>query len=447
MIGAFGMIQLDMTIVSVALPSIQRDMGMSHSAALWIVDAYLLALASLTALGGRLGDMLGKVRTFTVGVAGFALSSLVCALAGNETELISGRALQGIFAAAMIPATASLVMAAFPLEQRGRAMGIFSGTGLAFATAGPLLGGALTEWNWRAIFWLNLPVAMASLAFLAKSRPVDRPLGGRLNVLGAATLVPGLVLIVLVLLHGGDWGWSSPRVLALGALAVLVLISFALAERRAADPIVSPTLLRLPNFATHLVIVAIAQLAAIGVGLFGTMYVQNVLGLSPLQSGVTLLPLLLPAMFGTSRSGRLLQAHGPRWLVGSGLACASAGLLWSAYAISHHGLWLLVPGYALAGIGLSLVMSPTQTDAISLASERMRGQASGVLQTGRQIGGALGTAFLGAVVAVVQQTSPQPSGTAALSHGIAVAILVTGGVMLLGAALAIRNLRQTRYTA
>lgn len=404
MTGTLSMILLDQTVVSVALPTIQRDLDMTQTQLQWVVNAYLLAIATLVAIGGRLSDMFNRVGVLILGVSIFILFSALCGLAQSDTWLLVSRACQGVGAALMVPPTAAILTATFPPAERGRAMGIYAGVSMIFLSLGPLIGGLLTEYaSWRWVFLINLPVGLTTIAMVVHARPPGRvERRGRFDLPGFFTLVPGLGLTVLALMQGNAWGWGTARTLVPLGVGLALLIVFVVVERRVLAPLVELRLFRTRNFSGDSLVLFFVQFALIGMTIFGAIYVQDLLGYSPVKAGVALLPLTIPILIVAPIAGRLFDRLGPRALASAGAALIGVALIWTAAILHDFSYPLLVPGYVLCGIGIGLVMSPTTTDGMSVAPIDLRGQASGVLQTVRQIGGTVGLAVLGAIVAHVQ---------------------------------------------
>jgi EmrB/QacA subfamily drug resistance transporter len=279
MTGSLSMILIDQTVVSVALPSIQRDLDASQSGLQWVVNAYLLALAALVAVGGRLGDMFGNGRMFKLGVAVFVGASAACGLAQSETWIIVARAVQAAGAALMVPATGAIVINAFAPEERGRAMGIYAGISMIFLAIGPLLGGLLTEGiTWRAVFYINLPIGIAMLVLAAITLPRDTPTGGAIDWPGTLTLVGGLTALVLALMQSEDWGWGSPATIGLLAAAAILLPLFCFIEPRIHSRLIELRLFTSRNFTVDNIVLAAVEFSLTGLTVFGAIYVQNVLG-------------------------------------------------------------------------------------------------------------------------------------------------------------------------
>jgi EmrB/QacA subfamily drug resistance transporter len=482
MTGAVSMVLIDETVVSVALPAIQRDLHMSQTGLQWVVNAYILALASCAAAGGRLGDLLGQARIFRLGALMFVAASAGCGLAQSQAWIIAGRAVQGLGAAAMIPATGTIVINAFHVRERGRAMGIYAGSSMVSLALGPLLGGLLTQLiSWRAVFWVNLPLGSSMLALSAVTLPADEPeRGASMDWRGALTLVPGLLMIVLALMQSQQWGWTSTATITLLAAGAALIIAFALVEPRRRSPLVQLTLFRNRNFAVDGAVLGLVQFALTGLTVFAAIYVQELLGFGPIAAGASLLPVMLPVLLFSPLAGRIYDRAGPRTLVTAGAVLLGAGLLWAATLLGTLSYAWLLPGYMSMGIGIALVTTPTYTDAMNTAPAAQRGQAQGVTMTLRQVGGTVGLAIMGTVVATVQHDrladfarragasvadrarvtaaiaaahgdpallGRLPQGTLialrdSLLSGISSALYIGGGVVLAGAAVAWALLRR-----
>src|SRR5262249_5673662 len=308
MAGALSMLLLDTTVVSVALPTIERDLGVSQTGVQWIVNAYLLAFAALVAVGGRLADLVGAERTFRAGATIFIAASAACGVAPSAAVLVAARAAQGAGAAMRAAATAAMLVSAFGPSERGRAMGIYSGVSMIFLALGPLIGGTLTDLvSWRAVFYVNLPVGlvMLALARVTLSRPTaTRSLAG-MDWLGTVLLVGSLAALVLGLMQGASWGWESRGVVGLLAVAVVLLAPFVWWERRHPRPLVDLSLLGEGSFAIVGTVLASVQFALTGVTIFGAIWVQGVLGYGPITAGLSLLPLTLSLLICAPLGGRL----------------------------------------------------------------------------------------------------------------------------------------------
>jgi EmrB/QacA subfamily drug resistance transporter len=397
---ALFMIMLDNTVVNVALPSIQKDLGASIGGLEWTINGYTLSFAVLLATGGRLGDIFGRRLMFLAGVVIFALSSATAGFAPDETALVLSRVVQGVGAALMMPGTLSIITDAFPAHERGKAMGTWAGVSALALAVGPVLGGFLTEHvSWRAIFYINIPVAVgavvATLFAVRESR--DTSVGREVDYAGVAVLTVGLTALVLALVEGNSWGWGSTEIVALLALAAAALPAFVFVEKRVKAPMVQFDLLSDRNFLGAVVVAMIISFAMLGVFFFLALYMQDILGYSPLEAGVRFLPSTLMIVAVAPVAGRLSDRFGPRWLIAGGLVIVAASLFsFSRIAVDSTYIDLL-PGFMLLGIGIALTMSPMTSAAMNAVPVQKAGIASGVLSMFRMVGGSLGVAVTGAI--------------------------------------------------
>jgi EmrB/QacA subfamily drug resistance transporter len=394
------MIMLDNTVVNVALPSIQKDLGASLSALEWTINAYTLAIAVLLVTAGRLGDIFGRRRGFLIGVSVFALSSATAGFAPNDASLVISRAVQGIGAAFMMPATLSIVTNAFPAAERGRAIGTWAGVSALALAVGPVVGGFLTEQvSWRAIFFLNLPVAalaiVVALAAVRESR--DRTVPRIVDYAGVVTITVGIGALVLALIEGNDWGWGSARIISLVALSVLGVITFILTERRVRFPMVQFDFFRSRQFVGTNGIAFVVSFAMLAMFFFMALYMQNILGYSPLEAGIRFLPSTLLIIVAAPVAGRLTDRIGPRIPIVVGLTLAAIALYLQSQITIDTGYDYLLPTFALMGLGIGLTMSPMSTAAMNAVHEAKAGVASGILSMSRMVGGTFGVAAVGAL--------------------------------------------------
>jgi EmrB/QacA subfamily drug resistance transporter len=401
---ALFMLMLDNTVVNVALPSIQRDLHASLSGLEWTINAYTLTLAVLMVTGGRLGDIFGRRKMFLFGVVVFGLSSLVIGFAANEAMLVTFRAIQGVGAAFMMPATLSIITQAFPAEQRGMAIGTWAGVSAMALAIGPVLGGFLTQSvSWRAIFFINPPIAaVAVLVTLFATRETrDETVDRTVDYPGILTLTVSLTALVLALIEGNAWHWGSGRILALFAVAAVGLFLFVQIELRSRAPIVNFSFFRSRSFLGANVVAFLVTFAMFSQFFFLTLYMQNVLHYSPLQAGVRFLPSTILIIFAGPIAGRLADRIGPRPLIVTGLLIVSGALFIQTGITTHSGYGLLLPGFILMGIGMGLVMSPMSTAAMNSVDRTKAGVASGTVSMSRMIGGTFGVAVMGAIVAAI----------------------------------------------
>jgi EmrB/QacA subfamily drug resistance transporter len=401
----FGLflIMLDNTIVNVALPSIQRDLEASPSQLEWTINAYVLSFAVLIMLGGKLGDRFGRKKLFLVGLVIFTAMSVACALAPSIEWLIAFRTGQGVGGALMNPLTLSILVAAFPRQELGTAIGIWAGVSALALAIGPVLGGVLVEHvDWSAVFWINLPVGIVGVLVtvwaVAESRD---PTTLSLDLPGIGLITGGLFLLVWGLIETNDHGWTSTYTIGFLTAAVVVLGAFVLWEARAADPMVPLEFFRRAAFSAPVILVVFVGLALFGVVYFITLYFQNVKGWSPQKSGLAALPLTTMVMFIGPLAGKLQERFTPRQLMTTGMLMLTGGLVGLSQIqvdTSYNAIW---PFYVLMGAGLALTMPTTSATAMAAVDPRKAGVASGVVNSARQVGAAVGLAVLGAVAATL----------------------------------------------
>jgi EmrB/QacA subfamily drug resistance transporter len=409
---ALFMIMLDNTVVNVALPSIQRDFDASLSALEWTINAYTLTFAVLLVTGGRLGDIFGRRLMFLTGVSLFALASATIGFAPSDGWLVASRAVQGVGAALMMPGTLSIITNAFPPAERGRAIGIWAGVSAIALAIGPLVGGWLTEdVSWRAIFFLNLPVAAGAIAvtLFAAEESRDETVDRRIDYPGIAALTVGLAALVLGLVQANSWGWGSPRILGLFALSVVALAGFVWIERRSPAPVVDFAFFRSRQFFGTNIVAFMVTFAMFAMFFFLALYMQNILGYSPLETGVRFLPSTLLVMVAGPVAGRLTDTLGPRRLMTVGLVLIAASMAWQSRLDTDTSYGYLLPAFMVMGVGIGLVMSPMSTAAMNAVDRTKAGVASGTLSMSRMIGGTFGVAALGALVATVGRNDLQQS--------------------------------------
>ncbi len=401
---ALFMVMLDNTVVNVSLPSIQRDLHASLSALEWTVNAYTLTFAVLMVTGGRLGDIFGRRRMFLFGVVVFGLSSAAIGFAPNDTTLVAFRAVQGIGAAFMMPATLSIITQAFPPHQRGMAIGTWAGVSAMALAIGPVLGGFLTQQvSWRAIFFINPPIALIALAvtLFAARESRDETVDRTVDLPGIAAITVGLTALVLALVEANRWHWGSVRVISLFALALAGLVAFVPVERRAKAPMVDFTFFRSRSFVGANFVAFFVTLAMFSQFFFIALYMQNILHYSPLATGVRFLPATALIIVMGPLAGRLTDKVGARPLVTLGMLIVAAAILVQSRITVHTGYLLLLPGFMLMGIGMGLVMSPMSTAAMNAVDRTKAGVASGVLSMSRMVGGTVGLAVMGALITTI----------------------------------------------
>src|SRR5881275_1131762 len=400
-IGLF-MIMLDNTVVNVALPAMQSSLHIGLSELEWVVTGYALTFAAFMLTGGKLADLLGRRLMFMAGLVVFTGASLACGLAPNGGFLIGARVVQGLGGALMNPATLSIITATFAPRERGKAIGIWAGVSAMALAIGPLVGGVLTEhvnWNW--IFFVNVPVGILGLlaipVFIEESR--DTSVDQRLDVPGLAASALGLFSLTYAFIEANNYGWSSARIIGAFVVAAAALIAFVLLERHQRAPMLDLSLFRNRTFGG-----ANAAMLFVGLAMFGTffylsLYMQNVLGYSPVQAGASFLPMTLLIILIAPRAGALSDRVGSRWLVGFGMTMLAVMLFYYSQLGPNESFWALVPGLLLGGFGMGMTMTPVTAAAMSAVAVDKAGIGSAVLNSARQVGGSLGIAVMGAIVA------------------------------------------------
>jgi EmrB/QacA subfamily drug resistance transporter len=397
---ALFMIMLDNTVVNVALPSIQRDIHAQISELEWVINGYTLTFAVLIATGGRLGDIFGRRLMFLAGVIVFAVTSATAGLAQDPTMLIASRAIQGIGAALMMPATLSIITHAFPAAERGKAIGTWAGVSALALSIGPVVGGALTEYvSWRAIFFINLPVAVAAVlaTTFAVRESRDESIDRKVDYPGVAVLTAGLTAIVLALIEGNRWGWSSTTILSLFAGGAVAMALFVAIELRVKAPMVEFGLFRTRQFIGSTLVAFIITFAMMGTFFFMALYMQDVLRYSALEAGVRFLPTTMVIAAIAPLAGRLSDRLGPGTPMSAGLSVLAVSMFLFAGINPGTTYGGLIVPFILMGVGIALVMSPMSAAAMNAVSVQKAGVASGVLQMSRMIGASVGVAATGAI--------------------------------------------------
>jgi EmrB/QacA subfamily drug resistance transporter len=445
---SFGlfMIMLDNTVVNVALPAMGRSLNVGQSELEWVVVGYALTFATMMLTGGKLADLYGRRLLFVIGLSIFTGASLACGLAWSAGSLIAFRVVQGVGSAIMNPATLGIIAATFPPRQRGTAIGIWSGTaGMALAI-GPLVGGLLTEkasWSW--IFFVNVPVGVVGIlvTLWAVDESRDTSEEQRLDLPGLVTSGVGLFSLTYALIEANTYGWTSVRILALFGVAAVSLVTFVLLERHQRLPMLDLSLFRNPTFAGANVAMLLIALAMFGIFFFNSLFVQNILGWSAIQTGASFLPMTLLIILVAPQAGRLTDRIGSRWLVGGGMLLLAVSLLLFAQVGRGATFWNLLPGLIAGGLGLALTMTPTTTAAMGSVAIDKAGVGSAVLNSARQVGGSIGIAVMGAVVASQIHVGPgSPLFADEFVRGYHRGLYLAAGVAFVGAIIAIAMVRK-----
>jgi EmrB/QacA subfamily drug resistance transporter len=401
----FFMILLDTTIVNIAIPSMIDSLQASLDQILWVLNSYILVYAVLLITTGRLGDLLGQRNLFAAGMAIFVVSSAFAGQAQDSNQLIAGRVLQGIGGALLTPQTMAIITTIFPPDRRGAAFGVWGGVAGIAAITGPTLGGFIvSNWTWRWIFYVNLPIGIVALVATFLIVPDIRPgRQHRFDFVGVGLATLGLFLIVFGLIEGEHYDWSTiygpitvPLIIAAG---MVVLVLFGFWERTREEPLVPFSLFRDRNYLMMNWIAAVVSFGMLGMFLPITIYLQSVLGLSPLNAGLTMVPMAITSMLIAPFSGRLVDKIGGKYILMAGLSLFALGMGLLILQAGPNSTWrtFLVP-LLLAGMGQGFTFAPMTTVAMRDITPRMAGAASGVLNTTRQLGGVIGAAVVGAVL-------------------------------------------------
>ncbi len=394
---------LDTSSVSVALPSIQRSLGGGLAGQQWVSNAYLLTLGSLILLGGSLGDIFGERRVFAIGVAGFGATSLLCAIAPSIGTLIAFRALQGIAGALLTPSSLAVIIATFPQQERGPAIGTWTAWGTIAGALGPLIAGAILNIaSWRWIFVINLPLVIACLWLILKAVPATKTQGPRrrVDVIGALLCVLGLGGSVFALIEQPRLGWSSPAVSGSLVAGVLLFVAFLVYESRTSDPMLRLDLFKSRNFAVGNVETLALYGGLSALFFFLTLYLQQVAGYSPLKSGLALLPESLVMFALSSRFGALADRLGPRWFMGGGPVIAGGGML-MLLTVGVHVDYLteVLPSILLFSLGLSITVAPLTAAILAGVNQEEAGIGSAINNAVARVAGLIATVAIGALVA------------------------------------------------
>ena len=440
---SFGlfMIMLDNTVVNVALPTIQRDLDATLSQLEWVVTGYALTFAAFMLIGGKVADAYGRRRIFVVGIVVFTIASLLCGLAASGEMLIGARVLQGVGAALMNPATLSIIAATFPPAQRGAAIGIWAGVSALALAIGPLVGGLLTQhlsWHW--IFFVNIPVGVLAIAASYLLIPESKDdTHESLDLPGLATSALGLFALTYGLIEANAYGWTSARILGSFVVAVVALAAFLTIERRRRAPMLDLTLFRSGTYAGANLVMLLVALAMFGVFFFVSLYMQNVLGYSAVQAGAAFLPMTILIILVAPVAGKLSDRHGSRWLMSTGMVLLGAQLLYFSQLGTDAGFWNLLPAMLVGGFGMALTMTPTAAAAVRAVPVEKSGVGSAVLNAMRQVGGSVGIALMGAIVAN-EATGRSP--VEGFMAGFERALLVAAAIAFVGSLVAFALVRQ-----
>jgi EmrB/QacA subfamily drug resistance transporter len=461
------MLLLDITIVNVALPAIQRSLNASFSDLQWVVDAYALTLATFTLTAGSIADLYGRKRVFVIGIVLFTIASAACGASFDPLFLIVARGVQGLGGAIMFATALALLSQEFHGRERGTAFGIWGATIGAAVAIGPLAGGILTSLlSWRWIFFVNIPIGIGAvylaMRYLHES---SDPEHGRIDPVGLVTLTGGLFCLILALIEGNKHGWTSTYIVSLFAAAAVLLVVFVISQAVQEKSMIDLSLFKRPAFVGAQTTAFAISSSMFAMFLYLTLYLQNVLGLSPLETGVRFLPLSLVSFVAAPIAGRLTARVPIRFLLGFGLGLTALAMALMSRVTVHSSWTVLLPGFIIGGVGIGFVNAPLATTAVSTVRRERAGMASGINNTFRQLGIATGIAALGAIFTsridshlngvphqvAIRVSSGQvqhiPGGTSAFVLGLSDILIVGAIVAFAGAVLAVVLVRPQDFVA
>jgi EmrB/QacA subfamily drug resistance transporter len=442
-LGTF-MLLIDVTIVNVALPDMAKDLKTSFSSLQWVVDAYALTLAALVLGTGSIADVVGHRRAYVAGLALFAVASLVCGLAPNSGALIAARAVQGVGAAAMFATTFALLNSNYTGRDRGTAYGMWGAVSGAAAAVGPIIGGLLTEWiSWRWIFFVNLPISVIAIMLcVTVLKDTHEPVRSRIDVGGIVTFTASAAAATSGLIRANEHGWSAPGTWGTLVASAVLLAIFVLIELRTEHAMLDLGLMRNRSFVGILLAGLLLTFAAFASFTYVSIWLQSVLGLSPIEAGLTGLPLSIAAFGVSAGIGRFLHGSRPGPIIGGGLLFIGVGGLISGVLVHGSASWpALIPGFIVAGVGVGLATPTLGSAAMGSVPMQRGGMAAGAVNTARQLGFAFGIAALGSVFAtraqhvLTNRHVPNPAGVAQAVAGGQAQAVVHGAPAQLQAAL------------
>ncbi|HEY3725647.1 MAG TPA: MFS transporter [Solirubrobacteraceae bacterium] len=436
MVFAVAMTFIDQTIVAIAIPKLQKDLSLSATGSQWIINGYLIALSALFAFGGKLGDVLGRRRMVVIGVVGFALASTGCGFTPTgsiaEPWIITFRVLQGAAAALMFPAAVGIVVASFPLRERGQAMAIFFGISGGLTAIGPIAGGFLTQWTWRSIFWINVPVAIIALILIWKSKPDNVARPTKLDYRGTVLITGAMGLVVLGLQQSSVWGWSEIATWVCIVAGLLLAALFVRHELRTPVPLLRLQIFADRGFATESAVLGLMSVVFVPFFFFASVYAQGALGQTASNAGLYILYFFIGFVIASQIGGRILDTRGAKPAVVGGSALGAVGFFLLAGKLTDLSMsaqWIYI---ALAGAGIGLMLGVASTDAVNRAPSSSYSEVTGITQTARNFGASLGLAVLGTVLISRNETNVThaltkhgvPQGVA---HGVASKLESSGG--------------------
>jgi EmrB/QacA subfamily drug resistance transporter len=433
------MVILDITAVNIALPSIASDLGMSGASVSWTITSYSLIFGSLLLFGGRVADLIGRRRLFLTGLAVFTASSVASAMAGTAGALFAARAGQGLGAAMLSPAALSIITTAFQGRQRAKALAAWGAVGGAGAAIGVLVGGLLTEVaDWRTIFYVNIPVAvaLATIAWRVIPRDTAAPRWRGLDLTGAVLVTGSLGALVYAITQADGAGWGSTQTLGLTALGLAGLTAFGAWERRVANPLLKVTRLASRAVGGGMLLMVAAAGSMFGLFLLCSLYLQNVLGTGPLETGLAFIPLAVAAGVGAHAAGHLVSRHGVRMPLAVAFAIAAVGLALLAH-VGENGTYVrdVLPGMLVAGLGLGIAVVAVSIAIMTGARQDESGMISGLNSTGHEIGGTIGIAVFSTIAAGATGALGGAAAASGIAHAFVAGAILAGVASLVAVAL------------
>ncbi len=401
LVPALAMIFTDQTILPVALPTIKKFFGATDVALEWTVNSYLLVIAVLVLAGGKIGDRLGYRKIFTAGMIIFAASSFLCGFSQTIYWLIIARALQGIGAALMIPASTALLMSLFPPQQRGKATGINVSISSLFLILGPLIGGYLTQnYSWKWIFWVNLPLAVLGVFLVYRFIPPSAPGKGKIDPWGFLFFVIFSTSLVVAFTEGREWGWDSAPIGFLALVCAASGTALFLREKKAKDPFLDVSLFKHPIYKAVNISIFSTQFILM-ITVFRSVFLQDTLGWTPLKTGFVTFLSCIPVLFAAPIGGILSDRAGPKYTLSIGFSCLIFSFVWVAFFIKS-ALWLVLLGFFAMGFGIPFVMTPSYSSAMGAVPPQKAGTAFGTIATIRSLGSCIGVAMIGSLINNIQ---------------------------------------------
>lgn len=402
MTSCISMIFIDISVLPITLPTLQRTLNMTPLGLQWILNAYTLALTVLVMAAGRFGDRFGHRRVFCWGLLFFSLGSSLCGASYYEWWFIVARIIQGIGGAMLVPTSSAIMFATFPPHQRGKAIGLYVSVGSVFLSLGPVIGGLFTQYlSWRYVFWMNIPIAIIGFWLTLMVVPKSKGIHRHFDILGFLTSTLGISSIVIAIMEVKKWGWTSPITLGLLGFGFVLLFLLLIIDRKIEDPYIDLSLFKIRNYSGAICAVFATQFFLM-VTVFWAIYFQTVFDYTPAQAGLISLIANLPVILAAPIGGHLLDKHGPRIPISIGFLLVIGSLFWFLQNLDNRNLWILFSAIVPFGCGIPLIFTPSFTTALAEVAQEKRGLASGTMTMIRQLGATLGLAIMASIFLTVQ---------------------------------------------